>query len=192
MTKVLQKQLTPTLPDQSTYALKIAKLVSQTIDQSHALAKGLHPIDLDADSLTSALQELAAYTEHLFGIRCNFESSETISSIADTATAVHLYRITQESITNAIQHGKAKNIHIELFSGKKKSVLTIKSDGLDFPGKKPRNKGMGLRIIDYRAEMINGTFDIRRAEEGGSIATCVFPHKKIDNTKKHGSKKRRN
>ena len=36
-------------------------------------------------------------------------------------------------------------------------------------------KGMGLRIMDYRARMIGAQFDLRRRPTGGTIMTCSFP-----------------
>ncbi len=177
LTKVLEQKLAAKLPDEATNAAEIKKLVNQAMDQMRSLARGLHPVELDAGSLTSALQELAATTENLFGIRCIFEYDELIS-IEDTEVATHLYRITQEAITNAIKHGKAKIIRIELFHEKDKSILTIKNDGLDFPEEfEARGSGMGLQIMDHRADIIGASFDIHKAAEGGTIVTCSISNK---------------
>jgi PAS domain S-box-containing protein len=177
MTKVLAQKLAKRLPDEAANAAEIANLVNEAMDQTRGLARGLHPVDLDAESLTSVLNELAATTEKLFAIRCTFKTNGPIL-INDAVLAVHLYRIAQEAINNAIKHGRAKNIVIELTSDGDKSLLTVKSDGLDFPGMQVKSKGMGLQIMDHRAEMIGGSLDIRRAVEGGTIVTCEFPNKK--------------
>jgi PAS domain S-box-containing protein len=170
MTKVLSRKLSEKSPEEAADAAEIA-------NQTRGLAKGLHPIDLDAESLTSVLNELAVTTEKLFAIRCTFKTDGPIL-INDAVVAVHLYRISQEAINNAIKHGKAKNIGIELSCDSDKSVLMVKSDGLDFPGMQVKSKGMGLQIMDHRAEMIGGSLDIRKAVEGGTIVTCEFPNKK--------------
>jgi len=177
MTKVLAQKLAKRLPDEAANAAEIANLVSEAMDQTRGLARGLHPVDLDAESLTSVLNELAATTEKLFAISCTFKSDGPIA-IDDTVVAVHLYRMAQEAINNAIKHGRAKNIVIELTSDGDKSLLTVKSDGLDFPGMQVKSKGMGLQIMDHRAEMIGGSLDIRKATEGGTIVACEFPNKK--------------
>ncbi|MBC8472405.1 MAG: MEDS domain-containing protein, partial [Planctomycetes bacterium] len=78
LTKVLEQKLTGKLPDEATDAAEIKKLVNQAMDQMRSLARGLHPVDLNAGSLSSALQELAATTENLFGIRCTFKSDKPI------------------------------------------------------------------------------------------------------------------
>ncbi len=92
--------------------------------------------------------------------------------------ATHLYRITQEAITNAIKHGKTKNIHIELGQKRDKSVLKVENDGLDFPEESvARGTGMGLQIMDQRADIIGASFNIHKAAEGGTIVTCSFSNK---------------
>ncbi|MHC4727826.1 MAG: PAS domain S-box protein, partial [Planctomycetota bacterium] len=178
MTKVLEQKLAAKLPDEATDATEIKKLVNQAMGQMRGLARGLHPVDLDAGSLTLALQELATTTENLFGIRCTFEYDKPVS-IDNIEVATHLYRITQEAITNAIKHGKTKIIRIELTNEKDKSILKVKNDGLDFPEEfEARGTGMGLQIMDHRADIIGASFDIHKAAEGGTIVTCSFKHKR--------------
>jgi len=177
MAKVLEHRLDAKLPDEAANVAAIAKLVHEAMDQTRSLAKGLEPVDLDAGSLMSALQEFAATTQNLFGIHCTFKYDKLIP-IDDAEVAVHIYRIAQEAVTNAIKHGKAKNIQIGLASVRDKSVLTVKNDGVDLPQVLPKNKGMGLQIMDRRAEMVDGSLDIRRGDEGGTVVTCVFPNKR--------------
>jgi len=177
MAKVLEDRLATKLPDEAANVAEIAKLIKQAMDQTRGLARGLHPVDLDAGSLMSALQEFAATTEHLFGIRCTFECDKP-GPMDDAAAVVHLYRIAQEAVTNAIKHGGAKNIQIELAYDGDNSVLAVRSDGRDFPGMQVKGKGMGLQIMNHRAEMIGGSLDILRGDKGGTVVTCVFPKKK--------------
>ena len=177
MTKVLEQKLAAKLPDEATDAAEIKKLVNQAMDQTRSLARGLHPVDLDAGSLTLALQELAATTENMFGIHCALKYDNPIP-IDNTEVATHLYRITQEAITNAIKHGKTKNIQIKLAQEKDKSVLKIENDGLDFPAEfGARGTGMGLQIMDHRADIIGASLDIHKGPEGGTIVTCSFSNK---------------
>ncbi|MHC4174186.1 MAG: PAS domain-containing protein [Planctomycetota bacterium] len=178
MMKVLEQRLASKFSDEATDAAEITKLVKQAMDQTRWLAKGLHPVDLDAGSLMPALQEFAATTEHLFGICCTFKCDKPIP-IDDAAVAVHLYRIAQEAVTNAIKHGGAKNIQIELAYDGDNSVLVVRSDGLDFPMRfEKRGTGIGLQIMDHRVDIIGGSLDIHKASEGGTIVTCTFPNKR--------------
>lgn len=177
MAKLLEQNLSTSLPEKAPVAAEITRLVNQAMVQTRDLARGLHAIDLDATSLITALQELAENTRHLFDIRCTFSHNRPIP-IEDKETAVNLYRIAQEAVTNAIKHSRAKNIVIKLTCGRNKSVLMIKNDGLAFPEGGGRSNGMGLRIMNHRVETIGGSLDIHKGAESGTILTCVFPHQK--------------
>ena len=176
MTEVLEQKLSSKSLTEASYAAKITSLVSQTTGQARDLAKGLDPLDLDASNLLPALEALAVTTEQLFGSSCKFRCDKPVP-INDTSLAINLYRIAQEAITNAIRHGKAKNILVELVSNTYGSILTVKSDGLDFPEVQAKNKGMGLKIMDYRAGIIDGSLNIRKGADGGTIVACVFPNR---------------
>jgi PAS domain S-box-containing protein len=177
MTKVLERKLAETSPNEVVDVVEIAKLVEQATNQARALARGLHPLDLGADSLMSSLEELAGQTRERIGVLCSFKCDEAVK-VDDVGVAVHLYRIAQEAVTNAIKHGKAKNIEMALVCNEDTSVMTIRNDGLDFPKEfEARSTGMGLQIMDHRVDLIGGSLDVRAGDEGGTILTCTFPNK---------------
>ncbi len=176
MTKALEQKLAAKSPDEAADLTQISKLVKEAMEQARDLAKGLHPVDLDAGGLVSSLEELAEATQKLFGIRCTFKCDRPIE-LENTEVTAHLYRMTQEAITNAIKHGKAKNIQMALAYGKDESTLTVKSDGLDFPkASRTKGRGMGLQIMGHRADIIGGSLDIHKAAGGGTIVICSFPN----------------
>jgi len=162
---------------------RIGELLQQAIGHTRDLARTLYPVDLDASGLMFALEKLASRTEQLFGIRCSFKCDMPVP-IDEETVAINLYRIAQEAVTNAIKHGRAKNIQIELASTPDKSVLTVENDGRDFPKVRPKSKGMGLQIMNYRAEMIDGSLNVCRGARGGTVVTCVFPNKKANKNRK--------
>jgi len=65
-----------------------------------------------------------------------------------------------------------------LTSDKDKYILSVKSDGKDFPKVLTKKKGLGLKIMEYRSGMIGGNVDVRRSDKGGTIVTCTLPKKK--------------
>ena len=173
LTKVLEGRLAAKLPEEASNAKTIAELVNEAIDQTRALARGLHPVDLDGSSLIAALQDLVTSVEKLFPVNCNLKIDSSVA-IGDASVAINLYRITQEAITNAIKHGKARNIHIELTNNSGRTFLIVKNDGQSFPDVSNGAPGMGLRVMDHRAEMIGGSLNIRRNIGGGTVVTCCF------------------
>jgi signal transduction histidine kinase len=83
---------------------------------------------------------------------------------------MHLYRIAQEAVSNAVKHGKAKNIRIRVT----KTALTITDDGSGLPAS-AKSEGMGLSIMRYRAEMTGGTLQVKNGRTKGVVVTCKFP-----------------
>ncbi len=159
--------------DESKEALVISKLANKAIAQTRDLAKMLYPVDIETGGLVSALQTLASNTEKMLGVRCRFKCDKSVS-VKNLVEAKQIYRIVQEAITNAIKHGKAKNINIQLRFTKSGTVLSVKSDGLDFPKLSPRTKGLGLKIMKYRTDLMGGSLDIRKGDKGGTVVICIF------------------
>jgi PAS domain S-box-containing protein len=162
--------------DESKDALAISKLANKAIAQTRDLAKMLYPVDIETGGLVSALQILASNAEKILGVRCRLRCEKHVS-VKDLIEAKQLYRITQEAVTNAVRHGKAKNISIHLYLTKSKTILLIKNDGRDFPKALPRKRGMGLKIMEYRANLIGGSLDIRKGSKGGTVVTCSFSNR---------------
>jgi len=174
--KGLELKLKDKSLDEAEEAAKLSKLANKLITQMRSLAKTLHPIDLEAGGINSALQTLVSNTEKLLGCSCQFKSEEPVV-FNDPVKAKQVYRIAQEAITNAIKHGKAKNISVELTSDKDKYILSVKNDGKDFPKVLTKKKGLGLKIMEYRSNMIGGSLDIHKGDKGGTIVTCAFTNK---------------
>ena len=169
--KLRHKSLTKEIP----FAGRISTCVGQVAQQTRNLARGLAPVDLDINGLAPALEELAATTEQLFDVSCICECERTVAK-NDASVTINLYRIAQEAITNAIKHGRAKYIRVRVAGKNGRSALSVESDGLAFSDGQARSGGMGLRIMRYRAETINGSLDIRKGARGGTLVTCVFPN----------------
>ncbi|MBN1796771.1 MAG: sensor histidine kinase, partial [Sedimentisphaerales bacterium] len=173
--KGLALKLTDKLPEEMKDALVISKLANKAIAQTRDLAKMLYPVDIETGGLASALKTLASNIEKTMGVTCRFQCEKSFS-VKNLVEAKQIYRIVQEAITNAVRHGKAKNINIKLHLTKKVTVLSVKNDGLDFPKLSPRSKGMGLKIMKYRTDLIGGSLDIRKGDKGGTVVTCIFPN----------------
>ena len=168
MAEVLQRTLEAEGSPQIAAAQKMGELLQKALAHTRGLARGLHPVAPEQGGFTRALQNLAAQSSELFGVKCRFESRE-VAPIDDETAMMHLYRIAQEAVSNAVKHGRAKNIRI----GVTKTSLTITDDGSGLPAS-AKSEGMGLRIMRYRAEMIGGTLKLKNGRTKGVVVTCQF------------------
>jgi len=171
---VLVQNLRARDSDSAASAARVVELIEDGISLSRDLARGLHSVGRAGDGLMEAFEDFAASTTDLFKISCQFECPLPVL-INDIQTAQHLYRIAQESVGNAIKHGRAKNIRIRLDAENGGKRLRISDDGAGRPPFSPDGKGMGMRIMSYRADRIGAAFSIRRRDPTGAIVTCFLP-----------------
>jgi PAS domain S-box-containing protein len=153
---------------------RIEKLLLQSVEQVRNLAKGFYPVELERRGLFFALREVAHTTEQSFGVRCTVRVNESGGIEPKGPPAIQLFRIAQEAVYNAIKHAKAKQITIRLATTDGQTSLVVQDDGVGLPPTINETKGMGLRIMDYRAKMIGAQFDLRTGANGGTIVTCSF------------------
>lgn len=148
----------------------IATQAQNAILQCKHLARGLLPLELESNSLTSALQEFAANISDSYRVDCTFECSQGIV-IDDQSLALNLFRIAQEAVHNAIDHGGAKRLWIRLSVIESGWGLSVSDDGCGFDGSglKPNAlPGMGIKIMQYRARQIGATLSVLAREGGGT------------------------
>jgi PAS domain S-box-containing protein len=166
LSKVLKARMETTAPDAARSAENITRLIQEAIQKTRMLARGLCPVYF-RHGLLSAMQELAANTRMVHQVNCALMYHEKIPAGNDMAN-INLYHIAQEAVQNAIRHGSADRIVIELAQKKTWFSMGITDNGTGFaPSREYR--GMGLRIMHYRAKLMGGSLDI----ESGGTGTCV-------------------
>jgi signal transduction histidine kinase len=171
--KLLAKKLASQTPVEPAVAARVVAMVEEAIDLTRSLARSLHPMELRADGLAVALQSLADELSKAFHISCRFECSGTIR-LADSGAGLQLYRIAQEAASNAIRHGQARNLVISLAATSGRLLLAVTDDGTGVIAHAGDQKGMGLRIMNYRASLIGAAFDLQNLPAGGARAVCVL------------------
>lgn len=171
--KVLEQKLTAKSMAEAQDAREIISLIDEAITQTKGLARGLYPIRIADLGLMNALEELVHTIEKLFTVSCRFEYDHPVL-VHDTITAIHLYRIVQEAVNNAIKHGRAKNIVISLSTDNGTTSLSVRDNGAGFRRGHKDGKGMGISTMKHRASMIGGAITIR-SDKNGTTVDCSFP-----------------
>lgn len=174
LSQVLRRKLTGRSLPEADDAARIESILSDAVNLTRSLARGLNPVGSEPGSLMIAMAELASTMEEMFGVRCVFRCDRPVP-VADVAVAQHLYRIAQEAANNAVRHGKAKHVALELTEADSAIVLTVWDDGVGLPDGAEEGGGMGLRIMRHRADTVGAHLTVCRRPEGGTAVTCRAP-----------------
>jgi two-component system, LuxR family, sensor kinase FixL len=151
---------------------EITNLVKEADEFARSLSRGLIPVEFDSEGLTAALERLVQNAERLFNIKCRLTVKQNIV-FDDTTSLIHLYRIAQEATSNAVKHGNATEVHISLKADKEKMILMIEDNGTGFANDWDKHKGLGVRIMSFRARLVGANVDIGISQELGGAAIVV-------------------
>ena len=169
--KLLAEKLQSTNPAQAQEASTIARLANDAARQTRLTA---HKLDSDSGAidLTTALPRLAAAVEENCHARVSANTS-ACSVPASAQVAVQLYRIAQEAVRNAIEHGRADKVEIYLVSHQEQIVLTVSDNGRGFDPS-VAGQGLGFRTMGSRAHSVGGSCELESRARGTTLI-CRVP-----------------
>ena len=191
MSNVLERDLADRRAPEVAAAGRISQLLENALAKTRSLARGLHPVAAEQGGLGRALGELTERMAGLFQIRCDFHCPRPVAAGVG-AEATHLYRITQEAVSNAVKHGQARHIQVHLGTVRGRLVLRVCDDGKGIGRTPPGGgQGMGLRIMQYRADVMNAELKIENQPKGGTCVKCTLaaPTEATPKEIHHGQKK---
>ena len=169
---VLTKQLGAQNNPLADTAGKLVTYVRSSLESTRRLARGLYPIEIDSHGLLFALRTLAGQTSHLTGIRCELRHSGEEPKLGKFSE-IHIYRIVQECIGNAVKHARPEHITIELLAEEGGHTFSVTDDGVGFV--QPANHtGMGLHLMNYRARMVGAEIVMQQPADGGCRVICRY------------------
>jgi PAS domain S-box-containing protein len=174
MTKGLEVKLASYHAAEAREAAKVHHLMQEAMNHARDLAQDLASLDLNERTLASALEELAAHATRLFRVSCRVRVPAEMPQLP-SPVVTQLYKITQESVTNAIKHAKATRVVISVATRAGRLVVSIRNNGRSFPKLASGARGMGLRIMSYRAGLVGGTLEVKGKGTRGTLVRCFVP-----------------
>lgn len=152
--------------------IEIEQLVKEAIQKTRELSAGLIPATLQSLGLKDALAQLTANVGAVCEVKTLFHCVHEVS-LRDQVVVTELYHIAEEALSNAAKHAQASCVEVELDQGLTELTLCIRDDGQGLPTRK--SGGLGLRIMDYRANSINAHLLITSAPGEGTSVVCRLP-----------------
>lgn len=154
-------------------AERIGNLINEANAQARNVARGLFPARLEEHGLFVALEELTASASSRYRITCRFVCQLATIQL-DGIMELHLYYIVQEALLNAVNHGKSSSVIVTLSSEGTRWKLTVQDNGQGFNMADKNRRGMGLRIMKYRAKVIGAALAVHSALNQGTEMQCTF------------------
>lgn len=158
-------------------ARRIHELLRQSVSEVRRMSHGLSPTSVKYRGLVGALQLLAETVRTNFRTPCDCEVDVGIV-IPGTDIETHLFRIAQEAVNNALRHGKPAKVRLSLQRvSPTEGELRIEDDGAGLKTHKDKeHNGIGVRVMDYRANLIGARLAIKARPRRGVVVTCRFPY----------------
>jgi two-component system sensor histidine kinase UhpB len=156
----------------------LAQLTQGTLDSIRVLAQQLRPSILDDLGLEAALRWLAEDSRKRFHIAVDFR----IDMQAQAARQSHLpsdyetalFRIAQESLTNAARHARATRVTCSLCYNRHDILLSIQDDGCGFDPSSAK-AGLGIRGMRERATLLGGNLSLHSSPHKGTTVLAALP-----------------
>ncbi len=159
---------------ESDQARRLDELASKVVKEVRRLSHGLAPVRMGPGGLLDALAGLANGVSAGGKTHCSCEC-EVATANYEEGAALHLYRIAQEAVNNAVRHGKADTIRIRLAENDRRLELIVEDNGTGLPDRHERPEGLGLHTMMYRARALGGSLAARRRPTGGTQVRCTIP-----------------
>lgn len=142
-----------------------------SLNDVRRIAKQLRPEALDDLGLVAALNTLAGGFAERTGMRIRLRLQDTLPPLDGEAELV-LFRVAQESLTNAARHAGTSAVELTLDHDARSIVLSVRDHGRGIDGLRA---GSGIRGMRERALLIGAELSIRPAPGGGTLVTLRVP-----------------
>jgi signal transduction histidine kinase len=153
----------------------VKRLAAEITDELRAVVVGLMPVDLSGDGLGTALRKQVELLDRVHGASVVFEGSSVPRLSAEREEAA--YRIAQESLHNALRHGRATRVTVRLSVSGRAVALSVRDDGAGFDLAVSAGAGqrLGLASMRDRARAVGGKLDVSSRPGSGTTVTLTVP-----------------
>ncbi len=173
MTKTLANRLEKQDLPEKEDARRLLHQLNTAIGHVRSISYNLYPSRLENAGLEEALRDLIDNFREYYEVTCILDIRGSLSNI-EYEKNIHIYRIIQEAVNNAIRHGKAGRIEVSITRLHDELHLSVKDDGVGISSLSNARKGLGIYGMASRASFLNATFDIRSSPNAGTDVSCLM------------------
>ncbi|MEM1126718.1 MAG: GAF domain-containing protein [Bacteroidota bacterium] len=161
--------------DEAAYekARRVAQFAQDASQRVREIYRGLTPAQLFHEGLFWALQEMASNVNALPDVTCQL-IHDGVTDIHERDQKLHLYRIAQEAVNNALKHADAEVIRITLKRRRGHVFVRVEDDGQGFVIRPTRGNSLGLDGMHYRARVLRAQLTIDSEPGAGTIIECIL------------------
>lgn len=159
-------------PRPAEMAGRILTIAQELIADMRRISRGLYPIELARSGLAAALRDLAEGFPDSVGCNCRGFGDGTELDRLPPEVELHLFRIAQEAVSNAVEHAAARSITISLVRSDQGVALSVQDDGCGMPPARERS-GIGLLSMEHRARSVGSRLQIASGRSGTRIGCVV-------------------
>lgn len=156
---------------ESADAEQIEGYINDSAVQARSMARGIVPVVASGSGLAAALEELVSTTTRLTGVNVTFKEEGEVR-VNDLEAAMHLFRIAQEAVNNAVRHSGARKIEVSLGARGDQLRLAVADDGCGLGRSVEASAGIGLRTMEYRAHAMGAELSVLNRKSGGLLVVC--------------------
>ena len=157
-------------------AERLCSLAGDAQAEARRMASGLYPATLERQGLLPALQELAQLTCERSHATCVVCLSGPILPELPATRTIHLYRIVQESVHNAVRHGHAAHIRIELQGLADGLEIAVHDNGCGFdPAVAEGHSGTGFYLMRQRSAVLGADLQVQSSCSQGTVIRLHLP-----------------
>lgn len=152
---------------------EIMDLIDIACNDVRDISRNLKPNALENLGLTAALKDLV----NRYRIRGTLDISintNNVDGILDKEAKLHVYRIIQELLNNAVKHAKASEIDVFVNRAEDELVIMVQDNGKGFDQQGVK-KGLGLGNLESRVKVLKGEMEIDSYIDGGTSVTVHIP-----------------
>ncbi|HWG59113.1 MAG TPA: ATP-binding protein [Candidatus Acidoferrales bacterium] len=152
---------------------EVRDIAQNTLENVRSLSQSLHPVMLEEAGLEATLDWYIANLAKQTGMAIHYSKSGAPLAVNGTG-AIHIYRIVQEALNNAVRHSGATEAWVRLHSLDERIEMEVEDHGKGIEEQPPRS-GIGMVAMRERAELLGGAIEFVRPQGGGTLVRLRVP-----------------